>query len=210
MSIDAEELNLQERVNLIESMIAEGRRTAESWGWTFVLWGIAYYVAIFWAAWSVRPWSWPAQLFDGNHWAWPITMLSAVALTMVIGLRGGRGKPNTGAGRAVSSIWSAMGVSMLLLFPALSIAGKIDNHSFIAIVAAFLGTANGACGVILKWRAELLTALVWWISSVLVCFGTEEQMMTIFLIAIFLCQIVFGVYAMISEARAHRQESNHA
>jgi hypothetical protein len=34
--------------------------------------------------------------------------------------------------------------------------------------------------------------------------------MTIFLIAIFLSQIVFGVYAMVSEARARRQEGNHA
>ena len=42
--------DLNERLNLIEAMIAEGRRKTESWGWTFLLWGVAYYVAIGWVA----------------------------------------------------------------------------------------------------------------------------------------------------------------
>ena len=48
MTANAEELELKDRLSLIETMIAEGRRTTESWGWTFVLWGVAYYVAIAW------------------------------------------------------------------------------------------------------------------------------------------------------------------
>ena len=35
------EQELKDRLSLIESMIAEGRRHTESWGWTFVLWGVA-------------------------------------------------------------------------------------------------------------------------------------------------------------------------
>ena len=44
------EQELKDRLNLIETMIAEGRRKTESWGWTFVLWGVAYYVAIAWSS----------------------------------------------------------------------------------------------------------------------------------------------------------------
>ena len=33
--------DLNDRLTLIETMIAEGRRSTESWGWTFVLWGVA-------------------------------------------------------------------------------------------------------------------------------------------------------------------------
>ena len=40
---NVEEQELKDRLSLIESMIAEGRRTTESWGWTFVLWGVAYF-----------------------------------------------------------------------------------------------------------------------------------------------------------------------
>ena len=46
MTGNSEEQELKDRLSLIESMIAEGRRNTESWGWTFVLWGVAYYVAI--------------------------------------------------------------------------------------------------------------------------------------------------------------------
>ncbi len=53
MSMTSElEKDLAERVRLIESMMAEGRQKTESWGWTFVLWGVAYYVATAWATWG--------------------------------------------------------------------------------------------------------------------------------------------------------------
>ena len=60
-----ERQELSDRLSLIESMIAEGRRTTESWGWTFVLWGVAYYVAILWAT------------LGHSNWAWPVTMSAA-------------------------------------------------------------------------------------------------------------------------------------
>jgi hypothetical protein len=61
MTANAEELELKDRLSLIESMIAEGRRTTESWGWTFVLWGVAYYVAIAWSAWGINVVRWPGR-----------------------------------------------------------------------------------------------------------------------------------------------------
>ena len=201
---------IADRLKLIESMMAEGRRKTESWGWTFLLWGVAYYVAVFWAAWSVHPWSWPSSMFAGNHWAWPVTMCTTGVLTAVIGMRRSKGKPGVAAGRAISSIWFSAGISMLLLFPALSIAGRIDHHSFIAIICAMLGVANGACSMILRWRAELASACVWWMASVLSCFGSEQQAIAVFLAAIFLCQFVFGIYAMLRDARARKREALHA
>jgi len=52
MERNTSDLELAERVKLIEDMLAAGRRKTESWGWTFVLWGVAYYVAIAWATWG--------------------------------------------------------------------------------------------------------------------------------------------------------------
>jgi len=198
MTADNEAQELRDRLSLIETMIAEGRRSTESWGWTFVLWGVAYYVAILWAA------------LGHTYLAWPVTMTCGVALTMFIGIRKGRTHPGTSIGRAVSSIWMAMGISMLLLFPSLSISGKIDQYGIVAIVAAMLGTTNAASSIILKWKAQFATAIVWWTATVAACFGSHTQCGIVFLVAIFFCQIVFGVYGMIAEARAHRLEADHA
>jgi hypothetical protein len=192
--------DLKERVALIECMIAEGRRSTESWGWTFLLWGVAYYVAIGWAAMGQR-----LAVWGGNMLAWPVTMVAAVVVTMVVAVRKDKGHPGTTVGRAIVSIWISLGISMLLLFPALVISGRIDEHSFVAIIAAVLAIANGASGMILRWKMQVGCAVVWWATSVAACFGSQGQLIALFLAALFLCQIVFGAYAMILDSRRRRQ-----
>jgi len=54
---------------LIETMVAEGRRTTESWGWTFVLWGVAYLGATAWAS------------LGRSNLACPVTMIAAAIAT---------------------------------------------------------------------------------------------------------------------------------
>ena len=73
-----------------------------------------------------------------------------------------------------------------------------------------MGFANGASGMIIRWKRRLPAAMVWWAATVAACFGSDGQCLVVLLTAIFLCQIVFGVYAMSCEARARRQEANHA
>jgi hypothetical protein len=195
-------VELTERVKLIEEMLTAGRQRSESWGWTFVLWGAAYYVAIAWATWGQGLSVWG----DGRHWmAWPVTMMAGFVATMAIGLSKGHGEPGTTMTRAIVAIWVCMGISMLFLFLAMSFAGRpADQHLFVAIVAAMLGVANGASGVILKWKWQIACAGVWWVTSAAACFGTEAQVAVVFLSAIFLCQIVFGIYAMILESKRHK------
>lgn len=203
MGVNAEELELKDRLRLIEAMIAEGRRTTESWGWTFVLWGVAYYVALAWSMLGRGNWS---------DWAWPVTMIASVALTVAIAMRMRRTYPatKTKIGRAIASVWNAMGISMMILFPALSMSGRIDLHSFIAMVAAMLGLTNAASSMTLRWRAQFACAVVWWAASVAACFGSEKQPVVVFVVAIFFCQIVFGLYAMVLDARRRALVASHA
>jgi hypothetical protein len=196
MSANNQEIDLKDRLTLIESMIAEGRRTTESWGWTFVLWGVAYFVAIAWSTWG------KASL------AWPVTMVAAGVITGIIASRVERGKPDTTAGRAIGSIWIAMGISMFLLFMCISLSHRSEVHTWVATVGAMIGMANATSSMILKWKAQFACAIVWWATTVAACFGSDTQVLIIFLIAIFLCQIVFGIYAMICESRRRRSHKN--
>jgi hypothetical protein len=189
----ASEQELKDRLSLIERMIAEGRRNTESWGWTFVLWGVVYYLAIAWSAWGHRA------------WAWPVTVAIGVIVTIVVASLRGDDRPGTTLGRAIGSIWMALGISMVVLFPALGLSGRLtDQHVFVAVVSAILGMANGASALILRWKVQLACAVVWWVAAVAACFGTESQSMIVFLVAIFLCQIAFGIYGMIAEAQERR------
>jgi hypothetical protein len=199
MNTNADELDLNERLNLIEGMIAEGRRKCESWGWTFVLWGVAYYVALFWANWI------------HFAYAWPITVIVAALITMAGFWRRGDNAPNTTLGRAIAAIWIGTGISMFVLFDALSFSGRLtDPQVFIAVSAAMLGTANAASSIMLKWKSQFACALVWWTASIFASFGTPMRSVVAFLTAIFLCQIVFGIYMMILESRQRRPVASHA
>jgi len=199
MTANAEELELKDRLSLIETMIAEGRRTTERYGWTFVLWGVAYYIAIFWAG------------VGRDYLAWPITMIAAGVLTVVIIARKRCKRPPTTTARAIGSIWCAMGISMFVLFMALGWSGKLmDYNIFVAIMAAMLATVNAASSMILKWKLQFACALVWWALTVYACFGGGNRLTIAFLAAIFFCQIVFGIYGMIAEARRCRQGALHA
>lgn len=187
---------LRERLSIIESMIAEGRRSTESWGSTFVLWGVAYFVAMAWSGWG------------HTGWAWPVTISIAAVLTIVLAFSNTRGHPRTTLGRAIGSIWIALGVSMFLLFFALGLTGRLtDRHLFVAVISAILGLANGASALILRWKVQLGCALVWWAAAVAACFGSETQSAIIFLVAIFLCQIVFGVYGMIAHTQGRKRQA---
>lgn len=191
---------LHERLTLIQQMLAEGRRDTESWGWIFVLWGIAYYVAIAWTTWGQ------------SGWAWPITVSIAVIASALLGSAKGRRHPGTTLSRAVVAIWIALGISMFLLFMSLGFSGRLtDQRIFMAIISAMLALANGASGLLLRWKGQIACALVWWIAAVITCFGSVRQSTIVFLIAIFLGQIVFGVYGLVSEASARKaRNSAHA
>jgi hypothetical protein len=187
---------LRERFNIIESMIAEGRRSTESWGSTFVLWGVAYYVAMAWSRWG------------HTGWAWPVTISIAAVVTIVLAFSKTGGHPRTTFGRAIGSIWTALGISMFLLFFALGLTGRLtDRHLFVAVISAILGMANGASALILRWRVQLACAVVWWATAVATCFASDTQSIIIFLVAIFLCQIVFGIYGMIANTQGRKRQA---
>jgi hypothetical protein len=198
MMENQEDLELNERLKLIESMIAEGRRTTEKWAWTFVLWGVAYYIAIAWSAWG------RAAL------AWPVTMIATGVLTGVLAGRVRSNRPGTTVGRAIGSVWFAMGISMFVLLMSLSLSGRYDLHIFVAIVSAMLGMANAVSSMILRWKMQFACAVVWLATAVAACFTTDNQVSVIFLAAIFFCQIVFGIYGMIAESRRHGRSAANA
>lgn len=190
--------DLRERLGLIENMIAEGRQRTESWGWSFVLWGVAYYVAIAWSMWG------HAAL------AWPVTMVAASVLTGILASRVSTKGAETTLGRAMAAIWIAMGMSLFIVLICLSMSGRADLHVFVAIVGGALGTANATSSMILKWKMQFACAVVWFATAAVSCFISETQASSVFLIAIFFCQIVFGIYGMIGEARRRKQDAAHA
>jgi hypothetical protein len=198
---NANDVELRERLELIESMIAEGRRSTTRWAWTIVLWGVAFYVAIAWSSGMLG-----GPIWGRHYMAWPVTMVGTWLLSWILfaRMRKVAKTPMTTVGRAIMSIWTAMGISMFALLLPLGLSGRGDQQVCVAVVATLLGTANAASGILIKWKAQFACAVVWWLASAASLFGTVTQSTIAFLVAIFLCQIVFGIYAMVLESRERR------
>lgn len=198
MTDEMDNKDLAERVRLIENMMAEGRQRTARWGWSLVLWGVAYYVATAWAS------------LGESNLAWPATMTAAALITAIGASRMTKGQPATTLSRAVGGVWRAMGISISILLFSLSFAGRYETHVFVAAFGAMLGMVNLASAIMLRWKAQYVCAMVWLISTVIASFGSDQATSVGFLAAIFLCQIVFGIYAMVCESRRRRSGVVHA
>lgn len=130
-------------------------------------------------------------------------MAAAGAVTVVLASIKEGHETKTTLGRAVGSVWLALGISIFLLFVSLGVAGKLtDPHLFIALTSGMLGMANATSALILRWKVQFGCAIIWWATAIATCFGTESQATSVFLTAIFICQVAFGIYAMIRQRRA--------
>jgi hypothetical protein len=131
-----------EQLAYIESMIREGRQTTSYWGWVFVLWGVAYLVAMTWASALVT-----ASI---AIWAWPVTMTVTGLATGLISRWRNRGTPQTTKSRAIGGVWMAVGWGICLFaFPIILAHRFGDGHTFEGAIEVLLGVANIGSGYLL-------------------------------------------------------------
>ena len=190
---------LLSRIDLIEAMVKEGRRGTEYWGWIFVLWGAAYLIAIGWSYMAQAP-----------QWAWPVTMITATVLTIVLATRKRRRNPQKAISRAVSATWAAAGTAIFIFCFAVASSGHMEPHSYMAAIEIFLGLANFASSIILRWRTQFFIAMLWWVSAIVTCFAPLHFVVPILLIDTFIGFLGFGLYLMYRERNDRRRREQHA
>jgi hypothetical protein len=188
------EREIGERLAMIESMMQAGRKSTENWGWNFLLWGIAYFVAVAWSSFLPHE--------GGSLLAWPITMTFAVLLTIGIARRRTRNKPRTELSRGMHAIWTAMGCGIFAFAFPVAVSGHFQVQSFMAAIEVMLGIAHVASGLFLRWPTQIVVGALWWVAAIASAFvSTGNAVAIIFLGATFVCNIAFGIYLMIRESR---------
>jgi len=184
--------DLVQRIELMATMIAEGRSTTTRFGWILLMWGLLYYAAVAWEMFL------PAAKF-----AWPVCIVLGIVTVRVWKLRqrrSGLGDRNPRS-RSISAVWAAMGIAITLFMGSAALSHHIAEPAVNAAVLFFLGVAHGASAMILRWRVQAAVAAVWWSGGVAVFFAPASASVVIFLIATFFGMILFGAYAMMLERR---------
>jgi len=171
-----------DRLKLIETMMAEGRRNTERWGWSFLLWGIGPLVAMLWTA------QWRhAEL------AWPVTMGLCILINgLVLRARNRSDELKTTTMRSVGAIWTCAGVTVLLVAFGAVWSGVVDFRYMYVAVFALAAVAHGASSLILRWWPQFLAAMVWWLASVLAFVLPAARLQELAALGLVLGNIVFG------------------
>jgi len=194
--------DLVQRIELMEAMIAEGRRATTRFGWIFVMWGLLYYAAIAWEVYLPAPaFAWPACMVLGfviiRAWRWRLK-------------RSGAGDEGIRS-RSISAVWGAMGCAIFLYIGAAAFSHHIMNPAVNAAVLFFLGLAHAISALILRWPAQGAAAAVWWIGGIAIFLAPVDATIYIFLVATFFGMVLFGLYAMMLERqRAASLVQHHA
>jgi len=187
------------RLDLIETMMKEGRCVIEYWGWSQVLWGTAYLIAIGWSHSAVRP-----------VLAWPVTTVAAAIVTAIVANRKRRANPLTTTTRALRGVWIAVGTALFLFCFSVGLGGHYESHSYMAAVEVLLGVAYFSCAMVLRWRAQFAAAIIWWTAAVATCFAPDAWVTPIFVIATIFGMVGLGLYLMYSEHRDKQRIVSHA
>ncbi len=192
---------LLERLTLLEQMVNEGRRSTESWGWNFILWGIAPLLALCWQAFLPNP-----------NLAWPVTMTVAAAITGIVSSRkhGGESQPQTAVHRALYSVWSVSGSSIFLYILVSTLSHHYDMRSFLAVIFLLLAIPNTVSAAVLQWRTQYVVSGMWWCAVVFAFFAPMSWELPIYITALVLGNICFGIYLTIIERRKNHGSYAHA
>jgi hypothetical protein len=194
--------DLVQRIELMETMIAEGRRATVRFGWIFLMWGLLYFAAI----------GWEMFLPAAANFAWPVCMTLGFVIIWIWRWRLKRsGLGDEGPrSRSISAVWSAMGCAISIYMLSAALSHHIGQQPAVnAAVMIFLGLAHAASALILRWRAQGAVAAVWWAGGIAIFFAPASSIL-IFLLATFFGMVLFGVYAMMLERRTAALVEHHA
>jgi hypothetical protein len=185
--------DLLQRVALMETMIAEGRRNTGRFGWIFVLWGLVCLSAI-----GV------GYFLPRSYWVWPIIIASGFVIQFVgIAMRRRRGHwcNENMKSRSVAAVWRMMGVAIILYAVPAAVTHTIHQIAYIAAIFMFLGMAHATSAVILRWGVQGMVAGLWWAGGIATYFVPRDYVITIYVVEMVCCMVLFGVYAMMLERR---------
>ncbi|PYP86306.1 MAG: hypothetical protein DMG65_19110 [Candidatus Angelobacter sp. Gp1-AA117] len=180
---------LLERLELIERMVSQGRRTTQYWGWSFVLWGAGQLIALGWS------------LFLGHsEIAWPVTMITCGILT---GIGSARMRKQEGAetiiSRALGSIWGSCGTAIFFLGLIGTSTRFFSFRAFMVVLFALMGIANMSSGIILRWRTQQVLGAIWWAGAIMLMFVSDKTALWLFIAMTLVAELLFGIYLMIRE-----------
>lgn len=193
--------DLLQRVALMETMIAEGRRMTARFGWVFVLWGVVNLVGIV-----------LQYTHERSNWVWPVTLGVGIVLQSVGIAMCKRSSPVCGYStqtRSISAVWMMMGCAAMFYFAGAMLSHHTWQVSYLGGMLMIIGLAHAISAMILRWRVQGLVAALWWVGGFATFFVPSSYRLGIFTAEMFFGFLCFGLYAMMLDRKASSPTVSH-
>jgi hypothetical protein len=181
------------RLDVIERMLEEGRRTIERWAWVYVLWGVGHALGVLASFTLTRP-------LVG--YAWGGLMLACGLATGVFARRVARRKPQASEqrfNRALDAVWWSF--ALIIVFLLITPPGPGTLPQWFAMFSAAYGAAFIASGHIVEWTPAKLNGAAWWAAAVAMKFLDAPMTLVVFGAMAVVGEIGFGLWAMAHERK---------
>lgn len=175
---------------LIKQMMMDTRKVIADNGWHYILWGVVVTAALL--ANYVMALQHVSMKYAGMMWL--IVMISTAVTEVIIERREQRkSKVKTFAGKLLSALWTASGISMFMLGFAGTITGAYNPIFICSLISIVLGIAYYTSGAIqqVKWLQWL--SLGWWAGAVFTFAYPSVHTLLIFAVMMISFQVVPGI-----------------
>jgi len=175
---------------LIKQIMLDSRRVVGDNGWHYIFWGVVVTAAL------IANYIMIQQNVPMNYAGlmWFITMISAFIIEGIIGRKfSKRSRVKTFAGRLLSSLWIASGLSMFMLGFAGTISGAYNPIYICPLISIVLGLAYYTSGTIQQIRWLKMISVGWWAGAVYTFAFPGIHTLLIFAIMMVCLQVIPGI-----------------
>jgi hypothetical protein len=145
-----------------------------------------------------------SYLLPRSYWVWPIIIASGFVIQfagIAMRRRSGNWTGENIKSRSVAAVWRMMGIAIILYAAPAIVTHTIHQIAYIAAIFMFLGMAHATSAMILRWKAQGVVAGLWWAGGTATYFVPRDYVITIYVVEMVCCMVLFGVYAMMLERR---------
>lgn len=180
-----QELTPEQSLRLIDSMIAEAKRSFHRMSFYFLLWGVLLIIAMASQLVSMR-YEW-----NDHGYVWGIIGILGGALSWVHGAREGKRETvSTATDRMLMWLWSAFIITMLITMFGAGIAGYSTP---VASIMVLTGLPTFMTGQMMRFRPLVLGGILFWVLGAACFFVAPMLMALLYIVAMLFGYIVPGL-----------------
>lgn len=196
MGTSEDTIGPEQRLALIESMMAEGQKRFVEDGKIYVVWG-----SVIVAASALH---WLLVRLTGAAWVAPAVWVVMFGIGFLLVWRVSFKLPPRSKNRvssAINAVWLGTFISLGLVM-ALLFTGRMPLDAYFSVLCIILGLAYWAVSPLVSFRSMRYLACVWWLGGVLCAFLPTQWSVLALNALVILCEIVPGIVMLCRAARA--------